>query len=133
LLHDVTEDCEHKYDAKKLADEIGDDITNIDLDVSKDNSIEGWWAKNEAYLARIQATEDLRALEVCTADKESNSTQTLKDYAKIGDEVWTFFHAGKEDQKWWYRSVLEILQTSIPDNMLVATLRENVDLLNKIT
>jgi hypothetical protein len=51
---------------------------------------------------------------VSCADKIHNLTVTLHDHGEIGDELWQRFNAGKDQQKWWYQSILAVTSKRLP-------------------
>ena len=49
---------------------------------------------------------------VVCADKLHNVRSLIDDLATVGDSVWERFRHGKDDQEWYYRSVLASLSHS---------------------
>lgn len=47
---------------------------------------------------------------VCFADKFSNIRSMLRDKEDIGQQLWQRFNAGKDDIKWYYRSIANVLK-----------------------
>lgn len=133
LLHDVLEDGElDKYGEQDMLNEFGPKVTETVKAVTKDESIKGWRAGNEDYLARLDSSHNQSALIVCAADKIHNLKSILADYEQIGDDLWNRFNAGKEQQKWWYRAVLSLLESKLPDNILVTELAQLVSKLEAL-
>lgn len=50
----------------------------------------------------------------------------LMDYLRLGDELWTRFNAGKEDQLWYYESAVEAYETAGYKGHLLDELRRLV-------
>jgi (p)ppGpp synthase/HD superfamily hydrolase len=69
-----------------------------------------WRTRKERYLAHLR-DPDLPdgVLRVTAADKLHNARSILSDVGERGDETWSRFHAGPDDQRWYYESVLEVL------------------------
>lgn len=134
LLHDVLEDVDPSvYGEADMRRDFGDYITELVKTVSKPNKIAGDWRhRNEIYLGQIALTPYVEALEVCAADKLSNITATLTDYAVLGEDIWPRFNAGKDQQKWWYGAVSDVLQTRIPANLVVVALAKQVEALREL-
>ena len=132
LLHDVLEDVDPtRYSEQHMREDFGDDIVTIVKLVTKDKTITNWRQSNQAYLDVLWATNDHRALLVSASDKLDNLTTSLHDHAKEGDTFWARFHAGKEEQKWWYGSIATLLQAKIPDHPLVPLYIQKVDELSR--
>lgn len=133
LLHDVLEDVAPEiYSEQDMRRDFGDHVTEIVKTVSKDDSIDDWRPRNEAYLDSIRNTELQEALVVCAADKIHNLSDTLADYHTVGDQLWERFHAGREDQLWWYGAVLTVMRRRQPDSPLTAQLQALVAELKNI-
>ncbi len=133
LLHDVLEDVDpSRYSEQHMREDFGDDIVQIVKLVTKDKTITDWKQGNLAYLDTLRATEDHRALLVSASDKLDNLTTSLHDHAREGDTFWARFHAGKEDQKWWYESVHQLLLEKIPEHPLVIMYGQKVEQLKKL-
>lgn len=68
-----------------------------------------WQERKETYLHHLrEATSPVRL--VALADKLNNARATLRDYRRLGDSVWSRFNAGRDKQKWWYRSLVRVLE-----------------------
>ncbi len=134
LLHDILEDVDPAvYNEADMRKDFGDYITELVKTVSKPSKETGDWRhRNEIYLGQIALTPHIEALEVCAADKLSNITVTMDDYVEYGESLWTRFNAGKDQQKWWYGAVSDVLQTRIPDNFIVIALAKRVELFSKL-
>ncbi len=123
LLHDVLEDCDPElYSEADMLRDFGENITNTVKAVTKNESLPSWRERNEAYLKHLEESDLESAFIVCAADKIHNLTAVLADYDEIGDDLWERFNAGKDAQKWWYRSVLKLLQQKLSDNPLISNL-----------
>lgn len=134
LLHDVLEDVDATvYGEQDMRRDFGEHITELVKTVSKPNKQAGdWLHRNQVYLGQIAITPHVEALEVCAADKLSNINATLSDHAVLGEELWPRFNAGKDQQKWWYGAVSDVLQTRIPDNMVAVALAKQVEVLKQL-
>ncbi len=127
LLHDVLEDGDTDlYGELEMTGDFGPEVTAIVSAVSKDETISDWRKRNEAYLKNLKSADNLAAFIVCAADKIHNLRSTLADHQEIGDSLWGRFNAGKDEQKWWYRASLALMEEKIPDNKLVIELADLV-------
>lgn len=112
LLHDALEDkpaeisrteIKKRFGAKVLA------IIEATTDVPPDyvgGPKPPWHERKAAYIAHLRSAKpDL--LRVTIADKIDNAGAILADHRRVGDRIWKRFNAPKEDQLWYYRSVVE--------------------------
>ena len=68
-----------------------------------------WKKRKLAYLAHLtSAPPDVRR--VSAADKLHNARAVLHDYRHQGERLWRRFNAGKKDQLWYYRSLVDVLK-----------------------
>ncbi len=66
---------------------------------------------------------------VSCADKIENLRAIREDRERVGEEVWTRFRRGRDQQAWYYRSVLAVLEerlTAAPGLSLVQHLKKAV-------
>ncbi|HEV7952067.1 MAG TPA: HD domain-containing protein [Candidatus Saccharimonadales bacterium] len=121
LFHDIIEDVPDKYSKEQMQRAFGARVVRIVEGVTKDDTIEDWQGRADAYLDHLR-TADIESVMVSGADKIHNLQSILLDYERYGEELWTRFNAGKESQLWWYESILEVLQERIPESPLTETL-----------
>ena len=50
----------------------------------------------------------LEELLLACADKLANMRSIKADYMVLGDKVWDRFHRGKEQQSWYYSSLIDV-------------------------
>lgn len=132
LFHDILEDVPEEYPREQMIREFGKRVVSIVEGVTKDDSIKDWRMRNEAYLHHLEHEATDESLLVSCADKLHNLMTVLEDYETFGDTLWDRFNAGKDDQKWWYRSVLSVVERRMPDLALAEQLRERVVELEKL-
>lgn len=116
LLHDAVEDQGGAESRREIRLRYGERVTSL-VDMVTETDLDPkppWKERKVAYLAHLDAIST-EALLIATADKLHNAKATLGDYVTIGDEVWSRFNAGKEDQEWWYRALVEKLKAR-PDH-----------------
>lgn len=136
LFHDILEDVTTRdpkvYDEQKMRDEFGDRVTDMVLDVSKDAPIKDWRARGQAYLDHLEKKASDEAILVSGADKVHNLQSILQDYDRRGEELWQVFTTkSKDDQIWWYESMLDILEKREAPDKLTSQLRELLETLKK--
>ena len=123
ILHDTVEDT--PLTLEDLKKEFGANIAEMVEGSSEPDKSLPWKDRKEHTIEFLKtASEEIRAV-VC-ADKLHNIRSIIRDYEKIGEEVWKRFNAGKEQQKWYYTNVVESLGTQSTFDLL-KELRNEVD------
>jgi (p)ppGpp synthase/HD superfamily hydrolase len=115
LLHDAVED---QGGTERLADirgRFGDRVAAIvkscgDSETSSRAEKKPWRARKECYLDHLRIQPDEGALLVSAADKLHNARAILADYRTHGEQLWSRFNSGRDDQLWYHRSLVEIFQ-----------------------
>jgi len=109
LLHDAIEDQGGAAAREAIHDAFGDRVAAI-VDACSDTDETPkppWRQRKEAYLAHLpDATPSARL--VSAADKLHNARAILRDYHRLGEEVWDRFRGGKQGSLWYYRSLVAI-------------------------
>lgn len=109
LLHDALEDQPDKVSAEEIGQRYGARVRTI-VEGCSDTPTDfaggakpPWRERKEAYLRHLQECErgNLRV------DKLHNAREILADYRDHGDDLWNRFSAGKDEQLWYYRSLVE--------------------------
>src|SRR5262249_43734156 len=108
LLHDAAEDAGGRGRLEDIRLRFGDAVAAI---------VEGWthtvqtpkpeWRKRkEDYIAHVaMASPSVRL--VSAADKLHNARAILRDYRRIGEELWPRFNGGREGTLWYYRELVK--------------------------
>lgn len=122
MLHDIIEDVPEEYSREQMLADFGEKVVAIVEGVTKDSSLPTWQARADGYLRNLEHNAPPESVIVCVADKIHNLTSVLRDYEAVGDEVWNKFKSDKENNLWWYRTVLE-LTTKLQQELAI-----NVDL-----
>lgn len=121
LLHDAAEDQGGRPRLEDLRARFGERVAQI-VDFCTDsyqrNKEPSWRERKEKHLAHLRDQTDQGALRVSLADKLHNARCILYDARRLGDELWTRFNAGKEDQLWYHRSLLEAFRGACGSPML---------------
>lgn len=127
LMHDVLEDVhESTYSEVQIREDFGDRVVDIVLGVTKNDGLKDWKERNQAYLRHLEFEAPDESVIVSAADKMHNIMSILSDYKVHGDKLWQRFNAGKQDQQWWYRSVLTVIQKRIPKLAFLTNFEERV-------
>ena len=127
----IFEDVPEEYSRQQMTTEFGNRVVQMVEDVTKDDSIKDWRKRSDAYLDHVKQSPD-ESIIVCASDKISNISAVLSDYKKVGEELWDRFASSKTDQLWWYKSVLEIVESRLPKSILVKELATRIEKLNCI-
>lgn len=136
LLHDALEDHPEVASREVLSRRFGRDVLAI-VEACTDTPVdyEGgpkppWRERKTAYLEHIRVASP-SAKRVSLADKLDNARSMLADYRQIGDELWSRFNAGREDQLWFFRSLVAALRAAGEAGFLVEELDDAVTQLER--
>ena len=116
LLHDAVEDQGGIKTRDEIYEKFGDRVTAIVVGCS--DSFDGepkppWRERKETYVNHFQSASKSTQL-VSMADKLYNLQSILKDYRKIGDELWNRFRGKKAGTLWYYHALLAEFDQSHP-------------------
>jgi (p)ppGpp synthase/HD superfamily hydrolase len=141
LLHDVVED--ENISLTEIEEKFGKNVCILVETVSEpkeliQNNIDRrkTWRKRKQHTidSLHNAARDIKLLSC--ADKLSNISDTLRDYDKQGEELWKIFNAPKEEQEWYYRSLVDVFSSgknSIKDTEILVEFKDKVEeLFNRI-
>ena len=106
LLHDVVEDQGGAPVVEEVGVRFGDEVARIVEACSDTDQVPKppWRKRKQDYLAHLEHA-DPSVLRVSLADKVHNARAVLADYRAVGDELWSRFNAGREDQVWYYNEL----------------------------
>jgi GTP pyrophosphokinase len=138
LLHDALEDEPGHITRDDVRQRFGARVLAI-IDASTDTPRDyrggpkpPWRQRKEAYLAHARSA-DPALLRVTIADKVDNLRAMIRDYRRVGNALWWRFHAGRDEQLWYFRSCLEAYTAAGCKGELMDELRCLVDELTHIT
>lgn len=130
-LHDVVEDTcigietiEAEF-GSRIAGLVKAETDNIEPGVSGQQS---WFVRKKAAIDRLaQAPTEVKI--IALADKLSNMRAIARDYARMGDSLWSLFHSkNPKDHEWHYRG----LAASLSELKDTEAYEEFVSLINKV-
>lgn len=130
-LHDTVEDTD--VTVEQLRAEFGDRVASIVADesdrftpgVSEEDS---WHERKQAAIDRL-ARASREAKIVALGDKLSNMRAIARDYAVMGDKLWSIFHTtDPKEHEWHYRGLADSLR-ELSDTF---AFREFEDLINQV-
>lgn len=133
LFHDILEDVDDNiYNRKLMLSEYGERVTNIVNGVTHDVLIHDWRTRSEAYLEHLENFASDESIIVSAADKIHNLLSTIEDYKQQGDKIWQLFSTkNRDDQLWWYNSILDVLTKRQAPTDLINRLAEMISWLEK--
>ncbi len=122
LLHDAVED--HPQDGKTKEDIktiFGDKVLSIVLECSDSEEIPKppWKERKKKYIKHLKSISSSAQL-ISLADKLHNSNSILRDYKKIGDDLWDRFAGRKDGTLWYYRALVNTYKNidHLPDSLV---------------
>jgi (p)ppGpp synthase/HD superfamily hydrolase len=137
LLHDALEDKPGEASEDNIREQFGVSVARM-VRIATDTPPEwfggpkpAWKKRKQDYIGRV-AKEPSDLLRPTVADKIDNVRAILADHQRIGDELWTRFKAGKEDQQWYYSSCCDAYEMAGASPELVRQLRVLVNELDRI-
>ena len=128
LLHDTVEDTRVTLD--EIRQQFGDEVAEIVAGCTELPKRKYKWETRKLQMIATLQDASLAVKLVAAADKYHNLSHTLYNERTYGPKVWRRFGRGKEQQAWYYRSVLESLlaNTVQPENYpIFSMLAEVID------
>jgi (p)ppGpp synthase/HD superfamily hydrolase len=112
ILHDLIEDEGVSYN--EIKEKFGNKVADLVIAVSEPEELKNtkkdprktWKQRKSNTIERITKISFEVKFLSC-ADKLANIRDMYNDYSLLGEELWKKFNAPKEDQKWYYNSMLQ--------------------------
>jgi (p)ppGpp synthase/HD superfamily hydrolase len=107
LLHDAGEDAGGDGRIDDIRHRFGDAVADI-VQGCTDTVVvpkPPWRKRKEDYIAHVPTASASVRL-VSASDKLHNARAILRDYRRLGDELWSRFNGGKDGTLWYYRSLI---------------------------
>jgi (p)ppGpp synthase/HD superfamily hydrolase len=128
LLHDAAEDQGGEATLRRIEEACGARVAAIVRECSDslaedDSKKDPWRVRKERYLAHL-ASASASARLVSAADKLHNCRATARGWRREGEEFWRRFNAGRGEQLWYQRAVVERLRASDPAPNLAELIEE---------
>ena len=111
LLHDTVEDCGGLPVLEEIREGFGEAVADMvsAMTDSLDRERESWRERKQRALDTLTtAGTSVQLVAVC--DKLHNVRSMLADYRRVGERTWDKFHAGREEQLWYYRELTGIFR-----------------------
>ena len=107
ILHDVVEDARVK--PERIREEFGDKVASIVEQCTEPDKRRAW-EKRKQHTLDILKKAGLDVRFVTCADKLHNIRTLAGDYSLLGERLWRRFRRGREDQRWYYESLVKALR-----------------------
>ncbi len=135
LLHDILEDVDTKiYSKEIMIKDFGKKVTEIVIDVTKNPKLSDWHEVSNDYINHLNNSACDEAIIVSASDKIHNLRSTISDYKTKGDILWQIFKTkSRDDQIWFYQSIIKVLINRKAPQPLISSLDSNLAELIKIT
>ncbi|NQT45887.1 MAG: HD domain-containing protein [Candidatus Omnitrophica bacterium] len=104
ILHDVLEDTSVTFE--ELSGKFGERVADIVKGASEPDKSDSWENRKKHTIEFLKTASDEIRMVSC-ADKLDNIRSILNDYNKEGEKLWGRFRRGKEEQLWYYSSLVE--------------------------
>ncbi len=106
LLHDTVEDTEVTFE--DIEKNFGSEVRRIVEGVTEPDKSLPWKVRKEHIIEYLKKAPLDERLLTC-ADKLHNILSMISEYQDSGEQMWKKFNAGKKEQEWYYRNLVEIL------------------------
>ncbi|MER1958239.1 MAG: HD domain-containing protein [Solibacillus sp.] len=124
LLHDILEDnlvTEHG-----LRVQFGEEVLLLVKATTEMPKSEAWHIRKQSVINSIQGkTPD--ELAILLAEKIQNMRSIIVELEQFGAGLWHNFNAPKEQQEWYYKSIIEQVETYHPNALLLPQLQQVVE------
>lgn len=124
LLHDTVEDTD--LTLHDIAREFGIQVAQFVEECTEPEKSKSWEERKLHSINKIQYISKESCMIIC-CDKLHNIKSTSEERLKVGEKVWERFNRGKEEQKWYYRSMVAALEGRISDFPLFPLLQQAVN------
>lgn len=126
VLHDTVEDTE--VSLADIGKEFSPRTAFLVRGVTKDDTIEDWRERNQAYLEFLAGEAEDGSVLIALADKIHNISDMIESFGLYGEAMWAKFSAKGNDQLWWYNSVLAIGKERLPGCPLNSQLEQLIEI-----
>jgi (p)ppGpp synthase/HD superfamily hydrolase len=109
ILHDTVEDARVKL--SRIREEFGEKVASI-VEKCTEPDKRRPWNKRKQHTLDVLEEAGLEVKFVFCADKLHNIRTIARDCRKVGDRVWRRFRRGREEQRWYYTSLVNSLRSS---------------------
>ncbi|MDR1493490.1 MAG: HD domain-containing protein [Planctomycetaceae bacterium] len=117
MLHDAVEDQGGLATAMLIREQFGERVERFVLACSDSATTQDqpkkrpWRERKEAAIVNIQIAEPESRL-IIACDKLDNLRSMISNYRVVGEQLWKRFHAGRDDQLWYFRGMIDALRNA---------------------
>ncbi|SDN06195.1 HD domain-containing protein [Fictibacillus solisalsi] len=124
ILHDVIEDT--SCTEKDIEDKFGKIVLNLVQGSSEPDKSASWEERKKHTISFIEQEATVEVCQIACADKLHNVHSLKQDMKKQGEAVWKHFNRGKDQQRWYYYSLVEALRKKVSGFSLYVQLEKEV-------
>jgi len=119
LLHDAIEDQGGAATRERIVQRFGPGVAQIvnQCSDSDETPKPPWRLRKESFLASLPGVSSSARL-VTAADKLDNVQGLIEGYHQHGEQLWQYFHGGRDGTLWYYRAVVDALRRAAPDPLV---------------
>ena len=127
VLHDVLEDgCldergKPRVDEEEIRQELGASVLELVRAASEPDKEASWEERKQHTIDSLSAAS-LQVLQVVCADKLDNVSSAIEDERRLGSVFWYRFNRPREDQRWYYQSLLTVFLARSEEDPTLALL-----------
>ena len=114
LLHDTLEDTDITEDF--IEEKFGNEVKEIVVGCTEPQHREKYWLERKEHTIEYLRTAPFSVKVVTCADKVHNLLTIVNDLPVYGERLWQLFHAGKDQQRWYYQAVSDSLQANLAEH-----------------
>lgn len=124
LLHDILED--DYVTEQELHDQFGEEVLALVKATTEMPKAYAWQVRKQCVIDSIQQKSP-EELAILLAEKIHNMRSIVVELEQFGKGLWDNFSAPKEQQEWYYRSIIEQVETYHPNALLLPQLQQAVE------
>lgn len=124
-LHDTLEDTDVTED--QIEQQFGSYVLELVKACSEPDKSKSWEERKTRTIDFLRNEATVEVCYITCADKLHNVRTIITDYKKFQDDLWGKFNRGRQDQKWYYTSLVEVLGEKIPNFPLYLMFKQEVE------
>ena len=108
ILHDTVEDCP-QVSVEDICREFGERIGEM-VDCESEDKSKTWMERKAHTIEHLKNEASMEVRYIAMGDKLANIRSLVRDYEKVGEELWNRFNMkDPKMQGWYYRSIIDSL------------------------